>query len=93
MIRHVEGPPAGHPLIVSKRAGLNPCRKTATIFGARNQLVDAPGTEAMSRAGERSIRKGLKEAVGYAKRRTSKAGYRVHVPAHRFMSSKSMSRC
>jgi putative transcriptional regulator len=29
-----------------------------------------------------SIRKGLEEAVDYAKGRASKKGYRVHVPAH-----------
>jgi putative transcriptional regulator len=35
----------------------------------------------MTRAGD-SIRKGLDEAVTYAKGRASKKGYRVHVPAH-----------
>jgi putative transcriptional regulator len=29
-----------------------------------------------------SIRKGLEEAVAYAKRRASKKAYRVHVPEH-----------
>jgi putative transcriptional regulator len=35
----------------------------------------------MTRAGD-SIRKGLEEAVTYAKGRSRKKGYRVHVPAH-----------
>lgn len=35
----------------------------------------------MSRPGD-SIRKGLEQAVAYAKGRASKKGYRVHVPAH-----------
>lgn len=35
----------------------------------------------MSKAGD-SIRKGLEQAVAYAKGRTAKKGYRVHVPAH-----------
>jgi putative transcriptional regulator len=35
----------------------------------------------MSKAGD-SIRKGLEQAVAYAKGRASKKGYRVHVPAH-----------
>jgi putative transcriptional regulator len=35
----------------------------------------------MTRAGD-SIRKGLDEAVTYAKGRALKKGYRVHVPAH-----------
>ena len=35
----------------------------------------------MNRAGD-SIRKGLEQAVAYAKGRASKKGYRVHVPAH-----------
>ena len=35
----------------------------------------------MSKAAN-SIRKGLEEAVAYAKRRGPKKGYRVHVPEH-----------
>lgn len=35
----------------------------------------------MSKAGD-SIRKGLEQAVVYAKGRGSRKGYRVHVPAH-----------
>ena len=35
----------------------------------------------MSKAGD-SIRRGLEQAVAYAKGRASKKGYRVHVPAH-----------
>jgi putative transcriptional regulator len=35
----------------------------------------------MSRAAV-SIRKGLEQAVGYAKGRASRKAYRVHVPAH-----------
>lgn len=35
----------------------------------------------MSRAGD-SIRKGLEQAVAYAKGRVSKKSYRVHVPKH-----------
>jgi putative transcriptional regulator len=35
----------------------------------------------MSKAAH-SIRKGLEEAVAYAKRRASKKAYRVHVPEH-----------